>query len=448
MKTRLPTPFRLSLLCLVFAIPLRGDDSPVATSSPADPAASAAHMPAPAPPTLTVDALVAQVLADNPELRFYEAEIAAAKAGARLASRRSDPELSFDLGRKRVRDSAGGLVGEGTAWSVRVTQSFEWPGRLALRKAVANRNIELAELGLSRFRAALAARARNTALALQGSSARSAAIAEVAERYRELRETYLARDPAGITPLLETRSIEASEIVMQHRASEAGLALQAALIELNQFRGADLLSPLRIAAPDLGLTDAPAPDVLLAAARENNFEFKLRRAELELHGDEVRLARHERYPAIDVSPFYSQENAGEREAVAGVGFSLPLPVSGRNRAAVNTAEIRERQAEVALRVAQRELEKEVLTAAQAYRVRLADLRACSPQTLEKFHDAAALADRHYRLGAVPLGTYIELQDRYLDAVDAFVSTQAEAIAAGLKLEELTGLELGLSEEKK
>jgi cobalt-zinc-cadmium efflux system outer membrane protein len=80
-------------------------------------------------------------------------------------------------------------------------------------------------------------------------------------------------------------------------------------------------------------------------------------------------------------------------------------------------------------------------------VRLAELRASPPQTLEKFHEAAALADRHYRLGAVPLGTYVELQDRYLDAVEAFVSTQAEAIAAGLKLEELTGLDLGLGEGK-
>src|SRR5437667_276294 len=45
------------------------------------------------------------------------------------------------------------------------------------------------------------------------------------------------RDPAGLTPLLETRVIEATELTMQHKASEPTLATQASLLELNQLRG-------------------------------------------------------------------------------------------------------------------------------------------------------------------------------------------------------------------
>src|SRR5690349_12617136 len=94
-----------------------------------------------------LDAVITEIITRNPELGFYEAEIAAAKAGLRTAGVRSDPELAFELGRRRVTDPAGALVGEGTAWSVSVTQTFDWPGRLALRKAVANRDVALAELG-------------------------------------------------------------------------------------------------------------------------------------------------------------------------------------------------------------------------------------------------------------------------------------------------------------
>ena len=53
-------------------------------------------------------------------------------------------------------------------------------------------------------------------------------------------------------------------------------------------------------------------------------------------------------------------------------------------------------------------------------------------------DAAEMADRHYRLGAVPVSTYIELQENYLEALAAINDVKAEALAAALELEQLTG----------
>lgn len=385
-------------------------------------------------------ALVAEIAASNPELKFYEAEIAAAKASTRSAASLNDPEISLELGRKRVKDPTGTLAGSGAAWSVSVTQTFEWPGRLALRKAIANRNVELAELGLARFQNALTGRARTLTYSLHAANAEAAAIREVADRFTALKETFLARDPAGVTPLLETRVIEASELAIQRRATEAELALQAALIELNQLRGAAPGAPLRIAAVTLKLNEAPSTDALLKAARENNFDFRMRRLELEQQGFQVRLAQNERYPAISVSPFLSQEKAGDRETVVGVGLSVPLPVTGRTRSAVDVAEARRRQAETAALVAQRELEKEVLTAASAFSIKLAESRRWAADSAKKFREAAELADRHYRLGAVPIATYVELQNSYLDAVEALLKTQREALEAGLKLQQLTGLD--------
>src|SRR6185436_21003935 len=116
------------------------------------------NKPAPAQ-TIALDALVADVLEHNPELKFYTAEIAAAKAERRTAGTLANPELSLQVGYKNVRERAA-AVGEGVAWSVSVQQPFEWPGRIPLRKAIANQQSKLAELGLVQFRAALAARAR------------------------------------------------------------------------------------------------------------------------------------------------------------------------------------------------------------------------------------------------------------------------------------------------
>lgn len=389
---------------------------------------------------LSPQAVVTQILAGNPELRFYEAEIEAARAGVRSAGSFADPELSVTAGRKRVHDSAGTLAGEGAVWSVSVSQTFEWPGRLALRKAVANRQVELAELGLARFKAALATRAHFLAYGLYAAQQQAAATAEVALRYRELREVFLQRDPAGLTPLLETRVIEAQELVLQRRATEAALAASSALIELNQLRGVPVDTPLQLTSGQLALSSAPATEALLAAARENNFEFRAAKLELEQQGLAVSLARHERRPGITVSPFLSQESAGERERVLGLGLTLPLPVTARSGANVAGAEVRRRQAETAVLLAQRRLEREVLTVAQTFAAKLAEVTAWAPDSAGKFREAAALADRHYRLGAVPLATYVELQNSYLDAVEALLATQRETIEAGLRLRELTGVD--------
>ncbi len=393
-----------------------------------------------AEPALKLDALVNEIAARHPELAFYEAEIAAAKAGVRTAGTRADPELALSLGHKRAHVPSGALAGEGVAWSVSLTQTFEWSGRLALRKSIANGQVALAELGLARFRAALESRARTLAYGLHAAHTRAATVREVADRFTALKDTFLAREPAGLTPLLETRVIEAAELSLQRRAADAELALHAALLELNQLRGADADASLLVAPPALKFADAPATAALLAAARENNFDFRQKRAELEQQGFAVRLAENERRPAISVSPFYAQERTDARESTIGLGVSIPLPVGGRTRSAVDGAEARRRQAETAALVAQRELERDVLASAHAFATKVAEIRRWAPDTAEKFRDAAALADRHYRLGAVPIATYVALQTSYLDAVEALLATQQEALAAGLKLRQLTGLD--------
>ena len=72
-------------------------------------------------------------------------------------------------------------------------------------------------------------------------------------------------------------------------------------------------------------------------ARTNNFELKVRAVELAQQGFRVDLARNERYPTISVGPSISEERAGDRERIIGVGISLPLPLWNRNQGAIEAA---------------------------------------------------------------------------------------------------------------
>jgi cobalt-zinc-cadmium efflux system outer membrane protein len=389
----------------------------------------------------TIDALVAEVLASNPELSFYRAEIAAAKGERRGAAAWANPELSGQAGRKQVR--GGGLSDEGTAWAVSVQQTFEWPGRVPLRKAIANHQVQLAELGLAQFTAALAARTRALAWDLFTAQEKAAAAKEVAERFQELREVLVQRDPAGLTPLLETRIIEATELTLKRKSSEAESTTYAASLELNQLRGKAWTDAVRIEPARLGFTTPPDTESLLAATRTNSFELRMRQAELEQQGFKVSLARKEGYPSFTVGPYFAQEHAGEREQQIGIALSLPLPLWNRNQGGIESAEARRKQAETSLLVTQRNIERQVVESAQVYETKRREMSRWRSDSVEEFRKAAELADRHYRLGAVPIATYVELQKQYLEAVEALLATKREALEAAQRLEHLTGLSLSL-----
>lgn len=403
------------------------------------------------PPSLRLDVLVADALEKNPELKFYEAELAAARGGRTTAGVLANPELTGSIGQKTV--GGDGLSAEGVAWSVSVMQPFEWPGRLGLRKAIANHDIELAELGLARFRAALAARVRTVGYGLYAAQEKAVAAREVADRFRSLREVLIQRDPAGLTPLLETRVIEATELNMQRKASESSLGEEMALIELNQLRGEDPNNPLQVAQPELLFGALDSRETLVAMARTNSFEVRARAVELAQHGFRVDLAANERYPTVSAGPSISEERAGDRERVVGVAISLPLPLWNRNNGSMVTARARQTQARTSLYVAQRDAERQALAAARTYETKVREMTAWRPDSVLHFREAAEIADRHYRLGAVPISTYVELQKQYLEAAEALLDTRREALEAAAQLELLTGMPVPLvttplPEEKK
>lgn len=422
-------PWILSGILLLTAFRVAGaEDPPVAPESPR---------------VLTLPQLVEDVVAHNPEVRFYEAELAVSRGERRVAGQWANPELAPQISQKRSTDPLGTLQGEGVAWSVAISQTFEWPGRLGLRKAIADRQVGLAELGLAQFRAALAIEARVLGYRYAVAQQKAAVTREIADRFLALQEIAVQRDPAGIAPLIETRILEANSITSRRRAADARHAARRVLIELNLLRGRPLETELTLAASGLVFGAIPGMETLMGLARTNSFELRQRVLELEQQGFRVDLARHERKPALTLSPFFTEENAGGKDRFIGVGVSVPLPLWNRNKGGMEAASAREQQAVVALRMAQREVEREVVTAAAAYNARLEEMSHWRGDSVERFGEAAEVADRHYRLGALSIATYVEMQKQSLEAREALLDTRLEALEAALRLERVTGAELHL-----
>jgi cobalt-zinc-cadmium efflux system outer membrane protein len=395
----------------------------------------------------TPQKLVQQALQRNPELNFFVAEIAAAKGAVRTAGTVRNPELTTEAGYKNSREKSGGATGDGAMFAFSVSQTVEYPGRIALRKAIANRDLVLAELHLEQFRLTLAARVRSLAYAMTSAGERTKAVEEVASRTEALNDVLKQRPLAGVAPQLEAQIISANLITFQRQERESALAEKTIAAELNQLCGRRADAALSVNANPTVFTTVSLPS-LVNASRSNAFDIRIRQAELARQGFKVALSKNERFPAIAVGPFYSLENAIDREQRVGLGISLPLPLWDRNVGNIESSKARQQQAQASLVLAEREVERRVTQNAATLEAKRAEIETWKSGALAKLREATELADRNYRLGAVPLTTYVEIQKQYLEAISAFNDAQKDALEAAQTLEILTGQKLYREEQQR
>lgn len=383
--------------------------------------------------------LISQVLEHNIELKFYESEIAAAQGDRVSAGTWANPQFDSTLGNKQVQ--ADSSTTNGVTWSIALTQTFEWPGRIELRKSIADKQISLAKIGLAQFKSALAFRAQALLYDLYRSQEKVRISREVTSRYQKLSGVLSSRAMAGVNPLLEKRIIEAAILGLEATLTEAELDGQKAILELNELRGQPLDSPLSIEPIHINFSPPPSAATLLLSARDNNFSYLQKKTELEQQELKVKLARNERHPAFSVGPYLTNERSGDDETQIGVSFSIPLPMWDSNSGKIAVEAAHQLQATASLVALERSLERRIFESRIEYEIKLAKVKKWREETIKDFQEAASLADEHYRAGAVPVATYIEVQKQYLESFETLLRIRRDTLAAQQQLEQLTGAEL-------
>ncbi|HXH16414.1 MAG TPA: TolC family protein [Sphingomonas sp.] len=388
---------------------------------------------------MSLDRLAQDVVANNPERQFYQRQIETAGVERAAAGRWADPEAVVEFGQRSANDrTTGALLGDGQTYAVSVVQPIEFGGRIALRRAIAERQIDLAKLGLQQFDATLAARARTLGYALFAADEKAGVARTVAGRMRDLARVIVSRDPAGPAPRLEAASLQAGAITAERTAAMADADANSALYELNQLRGAPFAARIRIIRPDMRLPDLPSGTALAASATANNFELKSLRAQFEQQGLRVDLARKARIPIVGVGPYYDRARSDIRETNYGLRLSTTLPVWNRQAGEVAVEQGRQAQANATLINAERRIARDVFDQAAQYEAKREALGKWTENTPQGFAETARDADRNYRLGAIPLATYMQMQQSYIEATNAVLDTRREALDALLQLRALNG----------
>ena len=388
---------------------------------------------------ISLDSLARDVVTNNPERQYYQRQIETAQVERQAAGRWADPEAVVEFGQRRENDpGTGAPLGDGPAYAVSIVQPIEFGGRIALRRAIAERQIDLARIGLQQFDATLAARARTLGYSLFAADEKANAARSVAARMRGLARVIVSRDPAGPAPRLEAASLQASAISAERSAAAADAEANSTLYELNQLRGAPFAERIRIIRPEMKLPDLPPGATLAANADTNNFELKSLRAQFEQQGLRVDLARKSRIPIVSVGPYFDRERSNTTETNYGLRVSTTLPVWNRQAGDVAAEQGKQAQADATLINAERRIARDVFDQAAQYEAKRRTLTQWDSSSPKGFADAAEEADRNYRLGAIPLTTYSQMQQSYIDATNAMLDTRREALEALLQLQALNG----------
>lgn len=388
---------------------------------------------------MSLDRLAQEVIANNPERQFYQRQIETAGMERAATGRPADPEMVVEFGQRRATDrTTGAVLGDGVTYAVSVVQPIEFGGRIALRRAIADRQVELAKMGLQQFDATLAARARSLGYGLFAADEKAGAARSVAQRMRDLARIIVSRDPAGPAPRLEAASLQASAVSAERSAAIADAQANAALYELNQLRGAPFAARIRIIRPDMSLPDLASGASLAANANANNFELKALRAQFAQQGLRVDLSRKARIPIPSIGPYYDHNRSDIVETNYGVRLSTTLPLWNRQAADVAVEQGRQAQANATLINAERRIARDVFDQAAQYEAKRHALAQWAGSSPQNFANAAQEADRNYRLGAIPLTTYTQMQQSYIEATNALLDTRREALESLLQLRALNG----------
>jgi cobalt-zinc-cadmium efflux system outer membrane protein len=398
----------------------------------------AAEDKAPAPLLTTIEGLVNQALVNNAELRVFEAEVAAARGQRTQAGFFKNPEIATEIGAREVRDSENILQGNGTTFSIAVKQTFEFPGKGTLRKAIANRNIEMAELGMEQFRLALAGQVRLLAYEHIAANSEAEAAEAVYRQSSELASQLTSQTAFGARQQIEIRLIQASLIELGAAIKESSLRREETRTKLNALLGLPQSIPLRLRDPLAPPQKRLNADRLVFAAQQNNPMLKIRQRELERSARELTAARLDIAPDFAIGPFFSRDVAADTEQNIGAAISATVPLWDWNIGNIQSAKAR-REAAEALRVkAERDTEAEILSRLRAYELTQRQLEMIPSGMLKNVREASTLAETQFRNGSIGVQLYLDAQSAYLQALRTSQKAVLDAWRTLLDLNLLTG----------
>ncbi|MFB3777494.1 MAG: TolC family protein [Bryobacteraceae bacterium] len=392
--------------------------------------------------TLRVDDLVAEALANNPEILAAQKRYEAAGQRPAQAGSLPDPMLSLGYTSSGSPRPLAGIGREPTSNAgFMLSQEFPWPGKRRLRAGIAGKE---AEAGFQDYRAvqlSVISRVKQACYRLQ----RAGRIIGVLEKSRDLLRRMLevaeARYSAGKTAQQDLFKLQTQLSILETRIVRMEAERRTLEAEINSLLA-------RPAGVPLGWPEETGPgpltvtlETLTAAAREDSpllrrDEKMVQRSQLALN-----LARKSYYPDYTVSAGYFSMGRMPDMYQFRVDFKLPAWSFRRQRAEVAEQASALSETRHGLSATAQELQ---------YRIQAEYLAAKTAEQLMKMYADTVIAQAElavesslasYQNGAVDLLSVLSNLITRFEYEESYHEERLAYRAALARLEELTGMRL-------
>lgn len=321
------------------------------------------------PPPLTRSEAIQLALQHNLELEAARYSIRRAEAASVDAGALPNPEISIS----GASDFAFNNEGE-YAWSVGLSQQFPITSRLRSLRSLAVQEIQLAEAEIRVAELELAAAVVRVCNELEAVSLEM----QLLDEQRTLNTTFEAflqiKVQRAEASLLDVRQVQLVAAALRQRFARLERQQTELLAELRYLLAMQSDVPL-----DVAVLVESLPEALPVFTRDNltgHPALALKQQLAAIASTRSDLAIAERWGDITVEVFFEEEYGidepvgFERERFFGIGVSIPLPLHNRNRGAIESSRLRERQIEAELRAT----EFRLLSQADALRLRYLNLQ--------------------------------------------------------------------------
>jgi outer membrane protein TolC len=389
------------------------------------------------PPALTLTWVLAEARAANPEVRALDAERLAAWERVPQARALEDPTFgvqlwSFPFDRR---------PGSGSMVMLQLSQPLPWPGKRALRGAVAEASARIAGQSVRSRQVEVVAEAKRLYYLLWANHAARAINQRNQSLVEQVRRAALARVPtggAGVADVLRSETEKARlrtdfvNLAREREALAAGLN-----VRLGRPADAPLGEPVEWFPPPAVLDYA----ALVAAAERQRPDLRATGIEVDRAESQIALARRNRYPDFVPSIMYMQDVQLGPSWGAMLGVTIPLWSGQKQSRAVREMSATATAARARLRAAHLEIGRQVREALVGYESAAERVRLLRDEVVPKARTALAATLAGYVTGRESLTAVLDgrrvLQDLELEQERA----RAEVEQARAELERAVGGQL-------
>lgn len=385
----------------------------------------------------TLPAAICEALKNHPEMRALEAAVASAKGGVTSARTFSNPELSIAPGVKRVVDPE--LTRTEFHGNFELSQTFEFPGKRALKTALAQKNVRIQELAIEGFRFELKAKVRRAFYELLTAQKAAQLRQEQVESAQTFVQSAKKRAEGGYASDFEVMKSQADLIAAERDLLDSKGKIASARVTLNTLMGRSPSAQLSLSGNLEGMPPRfGSPAELMALAMARHPSLRTLDVQAETAGLNLRSARLARLPDFSVGP---QVEYTQNEQIYGLGITVALPLWDRKRGEILTANAEQKKILAEIEKTRQEIAGGIVKSAEALQTAREQAALYTPEFLAKLKKLVAQAEESYAQSATTLIVYLDAKRTYFETLAQYNESLGNVAQQTAELESAVGVTL-------